>query len=192
MSTQDVEERREYYRIEDRIALQITPLPASTEALPEHDETEPPGFGLLGELHRLEFEAQHLLRQLGERNRTLASYLKVQNRRLELVAQAVATRLLGDIGPTREVVLSEGGVRFAQTEPLQVGSRVQLTLVLLPHSIGLRLLAEVVHCQPQADGQHEIGLEFKSLSDAQRQLLARHILQQQALRRRLARETSQG
>lgn len=39
-----------------------------------------------------------------------------------------------------------------------------------------------------SDGQFEIGTEFEALTDAQRQLLARHILQKQALERRQLRE----
>ena len=58
----------------------------------------------------------------------------------------------------------------------------------MPQALGLLLRAQVVHCQERADGQFEVGTEFEALTDAQRQLLARHILQKQALERRLAKE----
>ena len=64
MSTLDEEERREYYRIEDRVALEI--IPASQDH-PAGSEPLPALFSLLGELHQLDFEAQHLLRQIAER-----------------------------------------------------------------------------------------------------------------------------
>lgn len=70
MPTQDTEERREYYRIEDRVALEI--IPASHDH-PAGSEPLPALFSLLGELHQLDFEAQHLLRQIAESNRTLAN-----------------------------------------------------------------------------------------------------------------------
>ncbi|RFQ10960.1 PilZ domain-containing protein, partial [Pseudomonas sp. ATCC 13867] len=38
----------------------------------------------------------------------------------------------------------------------------------------------------QSEGDYEIGTEFEGLGDAPRQLLARHILQRQALERRQA------
>lgn len=59
-------------------------------------------------------------------------------------------------------------------------------MVLLPQGFGLELRARVIHAQPH-DDEFEIGTEFEALSDAQRQLLARHILQKQAQQRRLAR-----
>jgi hypothetical protein len=60
-------------------------------------------------------------------------------------------------------------------------------MVLMPQALGLLLRAKVVHCHNRDDGQFEIGTEFEALTDAQRQLLARHILQKQALERRQAR-----
>ncbi|TBU97736.1 PilZ domain-containing protein [Stutzerimonas kirkiae] len=184
MSSQDIEERREYYRIEDRIALQILPR--------EHQETsaedrEPALFELFGELHRLDFEAQLLLRQIAENDRTLANYLKVQNKRIELLGQAIASNLLEAIGPARTVMLSEAGIDFQHDQPLAEGESITLKLVLMPLALGLRLPARVLRCSHNATG-YAIAAAFESLSDAQRQFLARHILQKQALERRLAKE----
>ena len=189
MPTQDTEERREYYRIEDRVALEIIPTSPDDR---EVEEPLPPLFSLLGELHQLDFEAQHLLRQIAENNRTLANYLKVQNKRIELLGQALAQDLLKDQGAPQPVVLSEGGISFACDQPQTEGATLTLKLVLLPQGLGLLLAARVIYCAAMDDGRFDIGTEFEVLTDAQRQLLARHILQKQALKRRLALEGLQG
>ncbi|WP_313086580.1 PilZ domain-containing protein [Pseudomonas sp.] len=188
MPTEDTEDRREYYRIEDLIALEILPL--EDAETPSRNGTSGL-FDLLGELHQLDFEAQLLLRQIAESNRTLANYLKVQNRRIDLIGQALARGLLREIGPTREVILSEGGVSFVNDRPLEEGSSWALKLVLMPQGLGLLLNARIASCQLQDDGRFAIGTSFEALTDAQRQLLARHILQKQATERRLARESLQ-
>ncbi|MCF7202274.1 PilZ domain-containing protein [Pseudomonas oligotrophica] len=189
MPTQDTEERREYYRIEDRVALEILPAEA-------HGNNEPPAlprqFSLLADLHLLDFESQHLLRQIAEHNRTLASYLKVQNKRMDLLGQALVQGLLAGMGPERSVTLSEGGVSFVHDRALAEGTQVLLKMVLLPQGLGLLLPARIGRCDPQAGGGYEVATEFEALTEAQRQLLARHILQKQALERRLAREHLQG
>lgn len=189
MSTEHTEDRREYYRIEDMIALEILP----TED-PEVNACESPSrlFDLLGELHQMDFEAQYLLRQISEQNRTLANYLKVQNRRIDLLGQALAQGLVKDIGPTREVGLSEGGLNFLYDQPLAQDSTWMLKMVLMPQGLGMMLKARVVSCHAYGDGQFAISTTFEALTDAQRQLLARHILQKQATERRLARENLQG
>ena len=188
MSYQDADDRREYYRIEDMIALDFSLL-SGPEALASdvlHDAS--PLFNLLSDLHLMDFESQHLLRHISERDRTLANYLKVMNKRIDLLGQALAQSLVRDIGLPRQVTLSEGGLGFIHPKEVSVDSHLALKMVLMPQALGLLVRAKVVHCQARPDGQFEIGTEFEALTDAQRQLLARHILQKQAQQRRLARE----
>lgn len=187
MSTLNEEDRREYYRIEDLIALEITPLSDADAASGEVLQDASPLFNLLSELHLSEFESQHLLRQISERDRTLSSYLKTLNKRVDLLSQIVAQTVLGKIGELQPVKLSEGGIEFYQAQTLPVGAHLSLKLVLMPQALGLLLRARVVSCHAEEDG-YVIDTEFEALNDTQRQLLARYILQKQAQARRLARE----
>jgi c-di-GMP-binding flagellar brake protein YcgR len=57
----------------------------------------------------------------------------------------------------------------------------------MPQALGLLLRARVIHCDRKGDG-YDVGTEFEHPTDAQRQLLARYILQKQAQERRLARD----
>jgi hypothetical protein len=188
MPTQDEDDRREYYRIDDTIALEFTPLSAADALASDELHDSSPLFNLLSELHLMDFESQHLLRHISERDRTLANYLKVVNKRIDLLGQAVALSLMRDIGSPKQVTLSEGGVSFNSPHSIAVDSHLAVKMVLMPQALGLLLRAKVIHCRPLSDEQFEIGTEFEALTDAQRQLLARHILQKQALERRQARE----
>ncbi|AVE07793.1 pilus assembly protein PilZ [Pseudomonas palleroniana] len=189
MSTLDEEERREYYRIDDMIALQIKCLSAPEAASKEVLQDDSPLFNLLSELHLSEFEAQHLLRQLSEKDRTLAAFLRVQNKRLDLLSQIMARGLLDEVGAPQPVIISEGGIDFQHPTPLATGAHLAVKLVLMPQALGLLLRARVTHCDPKGGG-FDVGTEFEAMTDAQRQLLARYILQKQAQERRLAREKS--
>jgi len=191
MSTLDEEDRREYYRIEDTIALEIRPLSALEAAGQEVLQDASPLFNLLSELHLSEFESQHLLRQISERDRNIANYLKVMNKRIDLLSQVVAHTVLGKFGEPQPVVLSEGGIEFEHHLAYPTGSHLAIKLLLMPQALGLLLRAKVTHCEPESFGTFEIGTEFEALTDAQRQLLARYILQRQAHERRLAREQNE-
>ncbi|WP_085584533.1 MULTISPECIES: PilZ domain-containing protein [unclassified Pseudomonas] len=190
MSTLDEEDRREYYRIEDMIALEIRPLSAPEAAGEEVLQDASPLFNLLSELHLSEFESQHLLRQISERDRAIAAFLKTQNKRIDLLSQVVALTVLGHIGEPQPVIISEGGIDFQHPTPVTVGARLSVKLVLMPQALGLLLRARVTHCDRKGDG-YDVGTEFEHLTDAQRQLLARYILQKQAQERRLAREQNE-
>ncbi|OOQ45448.1 PilZ domain-containing protein [Pseudomonas fluorescens] len=187
MSTLDEEDRREYYRIEDTIALEIRPLSATEATGQEVLQDASPLFNLLSELHLSEFESQHLLRQISERDRNLAAFLKSQNKRIDLLSQVIAITVLGQIGEPQPVIISEGGIDFQHPSPIAAGARLSVRLVLMPQALGLLLRARVTHCDRKGDG-YDVGTEFEYLTDAQRQLLARHILQKQAQERRLARD----
>jgi hypothetical protein len=187
MSTLDEEDRREYYRIEDTIALEIRPLSAAEATGQEVLQDASPLFNLLSELHLSEFESQHLLRQISERDRTTAAFLKSQNKRIDLLSQVIALTVLGQIGEPQPVIISEGGIDFQHPSPIATGAHLSVKLVLMPQALGLLLRARVTHCDRKGEG-YDVGTEFEHLSDAQRQLLARHILQKQAQERRLARE----
>ena len=190
MSTLDEEDRREYYRIEDTIALEIRPLSATEATGQEVLQDASPLFNLLSELHLSEFESQHLLRQISERDRTIATFLKSQNKRIDLLSQVIAITVLGQIGEPQPVIISEGGIDFQHPTPIATGAHLSVKLVLMPQALGLLLRARVTHCDRKGDG-YDIGTEFQYLSDAQRQLLARYILQRQAQERRLAREQTE-
>jgi len=186
MPPSDTDDRREYYRIDDTIALEFHLLSGAEAQTQEALHDASPLFNLLSDLHLADFESQQLLRHIGERDRTLANYLKVINKRIDLLGQALAQNLLRDVGSPKQVSLSEGGIGFDNPREISVGRQLAIKMVLMPQALGLLLRAEVIHCQEKADGQFEIGTEFEGLTEAQRQLLARHILQKQALDRRQA------
>ncbi|MFV3326582.1 PilZ domain-containing protein [Pseudomonas sp. NY15372] len=188
MTTLDEEDRREYYRIEDSIALEISPLGAAEALETDLLQDASPLFNLLSELHLADFESQHLMRQLSEKDRTLAAFLRVQNKRLDLLSAVMAQALLGEIGQPQPVILSEGGIEFAQATPIATDTRVAVKMVLMPRALGLLLRARVTHCDQRPDGLYEVGTEFIDMTDAQRQLLARYILQRQQQQRRQALE----
>jgi hypothetical protein len=190
MSTLDEEERREYYRIEDSVALEIHPLPGSEQAGINAIPDTSPLFDLLSELHVSEFESQHLLRQLDERDRVLNGFLKALSKRIDLLSRVIAHTALGEIGEPQPVTLSEGGVDFQSLQGFAPGQLLALKMVLMPQASGLLLRARVTHCDPSNAGGFVIGTEFVELPDAQRQLLARHVLQRQAQQRRQALEQS--
>src|SRR5690606_33340983 len=75
-----------YFQLQDRLAMdfRLTEPPGDTPS----DNPDSPLFSMLGELQVLEHESQHLLRQIGERDRVLAACLKTFSKRIDLLAQA--------------------------------------------------------------------------------------------------------
>lgn len=172
------DDKRDYFRIQDTLLLEYRPISG-----PDADDgfaDSSPLLGLLSELQTLEYDSQPLLRQISETDRALANYLKIVNKRVDLIAKALSLQASDQAGSPTEVTLSEGGLSFSNDQPLAVGDWVSLRLVLQPTPVGLIIPARVIRSEAQADGRHGIALGFDVLNDQQRQLLARHILQKQA------------
>lgn len=168
-----------YFQLQARLALDYQLIePPNAEQLTPDDAS--PLFGLLGELQLMEHESQHLLRQIGERDRILAACLKTFSKRIDLLGQAVTLQLATDLGNPVPVTLSEAGLSFISPAPLPPGQWLSLRLLLSPTS-GVATTAQIAHCAADTtSGQYAIQVSFHHSTDAQRQLLARYIVHKQA------------
>ncbi len=189
-NSETVDERREFFRVEDRVLLRYCRVArdaaaaqGSAEELFDNGEV----FWLMRELRSVDAEHHSRLRGLSDNNRELGVYLKALNRKLELIAAALSAYDRSRHGiPEQSVTLSEAGLDF-NAEPLPDGSSPQpgdllaLQLVLLPEYLALALWAEVVSVDPA--GQR-IGVSFVRQRESERQILARHALQVQIASRR--------
>ncbi|MAB23487.1 PilZ domain-containing protein [Pseudomonas neustonica] len=183
----DNEDKREFFRIQDQMVLDFKPIDG-----PDADLGSQHGvlFDLLTEMHLLDYESQHLLRQISERDRALAQYLKIINKRMDLLGKTLAIELSGDFGEPMDVTISEGGLSFESSEAYPVDSWLALRMILLPAPLGLALPVRVLRCDRNDRNEGwTLAVNFDVLTDAQRQLLARHILQKQAQEIRAAKST---
>lgn len=176
-------DRREFFRVEDRINLRYCRVDPEALALPAEshfDNSEI--FWLMRELRAVDGEHHSRLRGLSEHDRELGLYLKGINRKIDLVAAALAAfdRMRSGVTP-QDVLLSEGGLSFSADTPHPCGTLLALQLTLLPEYLGLALYGEVTSVDEQ---RGRIGVSFQRLREAERQILARHILQVQIAARR--------
>jgi hypothetical protein len=178
-------ERREYFRVEDRLILRyrVVPRDAMLHAPAERHFNNSEIFELLRELRHIDHEHNNVLRSIAEQNRDLGLYLKNVNRKIELVANALATLDQQQQGqaPTLASV-SESGIAFVAEPKLEVGAIVALEIVLLPQHTALALYGEVVMNRDQPPARSVVT--FLKLREGDRQILARHILQVQIAARR--------
>ncbi|WP_150303967.1 PilZ domain-containing protein [Pseudomonas saliphila] len=172
------QDKRDFYRIEDQLALDYRVINGPDLADAHFGSSQ---FQMLSELQVLEQESQHLLRQISERDRSLGGYLKIMNKRIELIARTLVSQATDTPTCKLSVTLSEGGMSFAAAERLDPETWLALRIVLMPTPLGLVVPARVLRCDPVPNGEGwTIGVSFEALSDPERQLLAKHILQKQA------------
>lgn len=184
------EERREFFRVEDRVQLKF--IPCSLEQV-ENVEAETlfnqsSVKSLTQELRRIDHDSQQLLRSLAESNRSLELYLKSMNRKIDLVAsQLCAVVNDSENQKSQLVTLSESGLAFLHPKLAVEGHYLALELTLLPSYCSLFLYAQVISCM-QCPGKYRIGIQFIGLSDIDRQALAKQVMHCQLVQKRMNQE----
>ncbi len=178
-------ERRDFFRIEDEVSMELTPYHGD-DALPslaQLNENLPESFLTLNQLRKLDNDNKQLLRNIQDKHRDIAQYLKVQNDKLEIFARLIISQLSGGF-VNRVVNISGNGLAFDYEQELAVDTLCVLTLMLQPDCYGFACIAKVIKCEADK-GRYRIALEFKDIKTADQDELVRHItrLQSQQLRK---------
>jgi len=177
-------ERRDYFRINDRIGLEVHRLATSSkDDFSVFGNT--PLTSLQAEFRRLDQDIKTQLAGLSERDRALQSLLKVFNSKLDILARIMAFEQ-NPLQPEHwhHATLSEGGVAFVSNDDsLQVGDQIAIRLTLPPELFQPRAVGEIVSVNTEDRGGTRIHTRFVRLEDSDRQQLARHIMRWQIRQR---------
>ncbi len=173
-------EKREFYRIEDEITMELTPVEGDNpgELLTLAREELPEAIQTLRQLRQLDSESQQLLRLIQDKHREVAAYLKIQNKKIDVLARAIASQLKGNF-QQHQVNISGNGLRFNSQNPMIMDSQWQLRIVLYPDCVGFVCLAKVISCEPASVG-FDIALEFTDILQQDQDALVKHITQLQS------------
>ncbi len=186
-------DHRQSFRIKDQALVELVPL-AEDAATASLDSVFSPcaPFKLLADLQHLDTELQHQLFKLAETNTPLAGALQLLNRKLERLALQVGAE--DPAQALQPITISEGGLSLESLQPLAAGSLCAMRIRLLPGGYAIQTLARVNYCLVSKKGTERtdpiylIGLYFVALDKTGRDLIARHILEHQALSRRMQRQ----
>lgn len=184
-------ERRLYFRIDDYLDLEYLAVEEDTLRNTPAENLFPGSAALktYSELKKIDSEASQLFYQIKDRDRQVADYLYLLNRKMDLLAQQLISKPRlreGHDAEQRQVNISEGGLAFSNHEALKSGQALALNLTFLPTYVGLAIYARVARCEPVHTGGYEIAAEFETLTDAQQHLLSQQIMRaQMAEKRRL-------
>lgn len=176
MTDTQARERRRFFRIDDAVALAVTPLSRDERDARLKTLQDTPQGSLVGELHVEREGLLPVMRELETSQPAVARYLRLLERQVDLLARAI-----GDPGdtlpdaPTHDVNLSAQGIRFPHGEALEPGTSVELSLKLFPSRLRLVLLGEVVACQATNTNAFDVAVDFRDITPADQELLIKHI-----------------
>ncbi len=179
-----VPERREFFRIKDRIGLEVHKLEPSAEP----DENVFSGDhldNLEAEFRRLDQDIKSQLASLADQDRVLTGLIKSLNSKLDTLARIMAFQQNPlQPGDWQDVTLSEGGLAFcASPQAWQTGDRVTVRMTLPPELYQPRAVAQVLDVRTDETGRTRVHTDFIRIQDSDRQQIARHVMRWQIRQR---------
>ncbi|MFT5446359.1 MAG: hypothetical protein ACI9DC_001525 [Gammaproteobacteria bacterium] len=174
--------RRESFRINDRVALCVRPLSESDYnqtrtylVTTQHKQRTLNSILAVGD------SQSGLLRNIRDSDPAVASYLKSLEDRLDALARLLVIEQndTPDV-PTHDVNISGNGLRFGHPEALEAESHLALDMQLFPSRTCLSMLAVVVRSKElkrpaKNGGRFTIAVDFCDVHEADRELLIRHV-----------------
>jgi len=177
------EERREYFRIEDEVALDYRLISQSeADQLVERLRSRAVDrFTAAASFAATTRQMAHMIHKVQTESPELARCLQALDNKLNMVAQLFVSEEMGlDEQPTRQVNLSAGGVAFRAQHEIKVGTLLELRMVLFPSLVGIITVSRVVQCERSGDGNMQfpwqLAVEYDYLREPDRELLVRHIM----------------
>lgn len=182
MSTSN-QDQRNFFRVTDEVILLCKPVDRDSAVhspavshfpeLAQHQQ--------LSDFRKLGLEQTKLLTELQSDHPAIANLFKLQNRRLELLANQMIKIESPEQAPEL-VSLSEGGVAFYSDKPCYKGSHLALSLFFIHSGTNIFCFGEALRVETSKDNRFHIAAKFQRMAEADKTLLARHILQAQRKR----------
>jgi len=185
VTTNSVDDRRDYYRISDTVGL-IYSICGGENDIPTENEfiaEVPDEFQLISQLSKIDLENSTLLQNIHDLSPDICRYLKTINTKIEAIARQVVSIGLTEEVKSHNVTLSAGGVSFILSEPVELGAILRTQMILYPSCSGILTYGKVVRCKAISiddTEQYDIAIEYCLINETDRDALVRHVLHLQS------------
>lgn len=192
MNDNNINERRQYYRIDDSAIFSYSIINESSLHLAENEVSKvSDAFEMIELFGQMNQQMKSTLGRICEHSPDIASYLKNMDNKIELLAQMCLFKDQ-DFGlePRREINLGAGGLAFGNDEKLKQGTLLAMDLILSADLLCLHLKGRVLQVSNQKEGNYpyRISVGFVDISDSEVDQIIKHIMRLQSEQLRAKRE----
>ncbi|SIS76247.1 PilZ domain-containing protein [Neptunomonas antarctica] len=175
------QERRQFYRVEKNVALEIQPITANEveHSIQPTQFDVSPYFELLSEVQNIDKQQADLLAQLSDSHPLLAQLFCLQTEKLDLITRTLATSSLKIEKLTKQSInLSEGGMQFTTTTPYQIDDFLAIKLIFQEPLTGVLLYGKVQRIIKNPNDS-EVAISFYRMPENCRMLIAQRVIKTQ-------------
>lgn len=182
-SKKNEEDRREYFRIDDQVLLNLRPLEeaAMADIAERIHGRVPDRFTVAANFAVNSRAMSRLLHGFSANSPDAARYMKLMDQKLNQLARLFVAEEVGSGEyPRLNVNLSAGGLVFPAHQEFTTGQLLETRMVLYPSMTGILTVSRVVYCERLAnqpgDIPWQVAVEYVHIRESDRDLLCSHIM----------------
>lgn len=180
-------DRREYFRINDTVFLEFNSI--SSQEAEQLGETLNDPLHSANNQEKSQFQTvqnafNHITDQINQQNRDVARALRLLDEKISIINHALQRQQNKSEGNQMlDANLSGGGVAFMTAEQIDSKNAVEIKIQLQPSGAHIHSVAKVISCNKTNEGSETpyfLRLAFTDMSEIDRTILIKHILNRQA------------
>ena len=181
----EVNERRQYYRIDDSaiFSYQILKKSLNEENKSEGDKKVPAAFEMIELFSQMNQQMSVVLGRINENSADIATYLKSLDKKAELLAKMYLLKENeSKLESHRQINLGAGGLAFGSDEKLRPGTLIAIEMILSTDLLCLHLTGRVIQISNDKEGDfpYHVSISFTDISESEVDQISKHIIRLQA------------
>lgn len=173
-------ERREYFRIEDKAIVHLEKISAdkfnnAEQILKEHALS---AFLLGSSFAALDLDYQAVMAKVKRSAPDINLYLELINKKLDLITEHLLASDPIMKSNASDVNLSASGLSIITDETFEVDDYIQIKLILEPKKVGVLAFGRVIRSDSE-NGKYHVSIDFEHIRESDQELIIKHTLNKQ-------------
>ena len=136
----------------------------------------------------LSYDIRPHLKKIREKEEALAAVLDVLDQKLSFIIQKLREGNEQEKGfSSVDVDISAAGIAFVSSEAMEIGQHLEMQIGLMPDYCFFLAMGRVVRINNLKDGRYRIAVEFKWITEDDRERLIEYLFQRQVQQLRMRR-----
>jgi len=176
------DERREFFRIEDDVYLELETISAeeynsAEEVLANlHNDS----FSLSADFATLNNNLHPVLNNIKQLHPDIAQYLELLNNKIDSLGELLLHKSSAyDENKRINANFSASGIKFESEAAHNEGDLIRLELVLFPEKIGVLVFGKIIKTTQSTEQKQIVSIEFEHIRTEDRELMIKHNLNKQ-------------
>lgn len=178
------DERRDFFRIEDEVYLELETISADEyQTAPDIlDNLHNDSFSLSADFATLNNSFHPVLNNIKQLHPEIAQYLELLNKKIDSLGELLLHKSSAyDENKRIKANISASGIMFETDSMYTVGDLIRLEIVLFPEKIGVLIFGKVIKTGESANQKQNLSIEFEHIRTEDQELMIKHNLNKQML-----------